>query len=186
MKTKSESEKQFDLSAEGITIDVDGVDVTCYFDGSVEKIHGLTGELIRTFGTNRPDGYKQVSINRKSFLVHRLVCEAFLENWQPKFWVDHINGCTSDNRPQNLRQMETISEHLREHQDKRPGCSSKYRFVCQSSNANKWLVQLFANGKKIYGGYFADEIEAARAADVLAEKHGYGERAFNRNNHTEV
>jgi len=183
---KIKSEEKFDLSAEGITIGVDGVELTCYYDGSVEKIDRRTGEPIRTFGSDHSSGYKVIRIKKKVLRVHRIIHEAFAKNWQPTWDVDHINGVKSDNRPENLRQFETRPENLREHQNKPAGCSSKYRFVCWASHANKWLVQLFANGKNIYGGYFDNEIEAARAADVLAEGLGYGERAFNRNNHPEV
>lgn len=180
------SEKKFDLSAEGVTIDVDGVELTCYRDGSVEKVDGRTGELVRQFGTSDAKGYKVIGINGKGLGVHRLIHEAFSESWEPTFNVDHISGVKDDNRPENLRQFETLSEHLRQHQDKRANCSSKYRFVCWNKINKRWHVQLFVNGKRIHGGYFEDEIEAARAADVLAEKLGYGERAFNRTNHTEV
>ena len=165
---------------------VNGAEVICYRDGSVEKINRSTGELVRTFGGNNNRGYKQVSINGKTNVVHRLICQAFAEVWEPNWGVDHINGVKSDNRPENLRQFETNSEHLREHQNKPEGCSSKYRFVSWSKILKKWRVRVQADGKTIHGGYFEDEIEAARAADVLAEKHGYGEAAFNRTKHTEV
>ncbi len=171
---------------QSVTITVNGVDIKCYRDGSVEKIHGRSGKLIRTFGTNRRDRYKQVSIKGKKFLVHRLICQAFGENWEPNFWVDHISGVKNDNRPENLRQLETRSEHNKAHQDKRPGCSSKYRFVSWDKKSKKWRMQVKANGKNIYGGLFDGEIEAARAGDALAESLGFDEEAFNRTKHPEV
>ena len=168
------------------TITVNGVDVICHRDGSIEKIDGRSGKLVRTFGSSNGRGYMQIRINKKKFRVHRLICQAFAEKWEPGWDVDHVNGVKSDNRPENLRQMETRSEHCKAHQDKRPGCSSKYRFVSWASHVNKWLVQMTVNGKQTHCGLFDNEIEAARAADALAEKHGYDERAFNRNNHPEV
>jgi hypothetical protein len=127
-----------------------------------------------------------VYINGKVFYVHRIICQAFAEIWEPAWSVDHVNGVKTDNRPENLRQMETNSEHQRAFKTKPAGCSSKYRFVCWHKMSKKWIVQMKANGKSIYGGLFDDEIEAARAADAIAEKHGFDEAAFNRTKHPEV
>jgi hypothetical protein len=40
---------------------------------------------------------------RKSYTVHRLVCQAFLDNPENKLEVDHINRNSLDNRKENLR-----------------------------------------------------------------------------------
>ena len=50
----------------------------------------------------------------KSFLVHRLVADAFIKRLEKGEQVDHINGCHSDNRVENLRVMHYI-EHGRIH-----------------------------------------------------------------------
>jgi len=50
----------------------------------------------------------------KSFLVHRLVADAFIKRLEPGEQVDHINGCHSDNRAENLRVLKTV-EHARLH-----------------------------------------------------------------------
>jgi hypothetical protein len=50
----------------------------------------------------------------KSFLVHRLVADAFIKKLEPKEQVDHINGIHNDNRIENLRVMK-YSEHARIH-----------------------------------------------------------------------
>lgn len=141
---------------------------------------------MRTFGSYDGKGYKQIGINEKKFKVHRLICQAFSENWEPTWNVDHINGVTDDNRPENLRQFETESEHNKAHKSKIAGCSSKYRFVSQRKQSKKWRVSVNSNGKTIFGGYFDDEIEAARAGDALAEKHGFDIQALNRTHHPEV
>lgn len=52
-------------------------------------------------------GYLTVTLYKSSKgsrnLVHRLVAEAFVENPNNKGYVDHINGCKTDNRAVNLR-----------------------------------------------------------------------------------
>ncbi len=50
----------------------------------------------------------------KSFLVHRLVADAFIKPLEPGEQVDHINGVHGDNRAENLRVLKTV-EHARLH-----------------------------------------------------------------------
>lgn len=50
----------------------------------------------------------------KSFLVHRLVADAFIKQLEPGEQVDHINGIHADNRVENLRVMH-YTEHARIH-----------------------------------------------------------------------
>jgi len=53
-------------------------------------------------------------IKSKSFLVHRLVAEAFIKPLEKGDQVDHINGIHADNRVENLRVM-TYIEHAKIH-----------------------------------------------------------------------
>lgn len=50
----------------------------------------------------------------KSFLVHRLVADAFIKPLEAGEQVDHINGVHADNRVENLRVMHRV-EHGRIH-----------------------------------------------------------------------
>ena len=50
----------------------------------------------------------------KSFLVHRLVADAFIKPLEQGEQVDHINGIHGDNRVENLRVMH-YTEHARLH-----------------------------------------------------------------------
>ena len=50
----------------------------------------------------------------KSFLVHRLVADAFIKPLEKGEQVDHINGVHGDNRVENLRVMH-YTEHARIH-----------------------------------------------------------------------
>lgn len=65
-----------------------------------------------TTGYRNDNGYCRVVINRKPFLVHRLVAETFIPNPDNKLFVDHINRVRDDNRVENLRWV-TRSENQR-------------------------------------------------------------------------
>lgn len=54
------------------------------------------------------------NVKSKSFLVHRLVAEAFIKPLEKGDQVDHINGVHADNRVENLRVMNYV-EHARIH-----------------------------------------------------------------------
>lgn len=55
---------------------------------------------------NNGDGYLQVSLSkngkRKTYKVHRLVAETFIENPQDLPCINHINEIRDDNRAENL------------------------------------------------------------------------------------
>lgn len=52
---------------------------------------------------SNPSGYKYATIKGKTYLMHRIIAETFLDNPENKPTVDHINRVRSDNRLENLR-----------------------------------------------------------------------------------
>jgi len=109
------------------------------------------------------DGYKGVSLSigttKKTFRVHQLVAMAFL-NHTPcgfKLVVNHINFIRTDNRVENLEIIKprenTNKKHIKS--------SSEYVGVSWHKIINKWVANIFINGKNKHLGCFKTEIEAS-------------------------
>jgi|FLMP01.1.fsa_nt_emb hypothetical protein len=139
------------------------------------------GDLIRKVSTSsnaaagkiaghvRRDGYRDIRINGKSYLTHRLV---FLmhNGYLPK-QVDHIDNERSNNRIQNLRPA-TNSENLW-NQSISSNNASGFKGVSWRKDKKRWGVYVRKDGKGHWGGLHDTPEEANEAAMKLREKlHG--------------
>ena len=147
-------------------------------NGSISFIHGCTGKLVTTFGSNKGDGYLRIGIGGKSFYMHRLVAMAFLDDYTDELSVDHINGDKSDNTVENLR-MATPSQQQLGHRHPSKGASSIYRGVSLVKSSGSYLAHIRHGGKQHHLGTFPTEVEAAKAYDKAAMANGYLPEALN-------
>jgi hypothetical protein len=86
--------------------------------------------------------------------------------------VDHINGDTLDNRPENLR-ICSHAENMRNrkiHKNNRSG----FKGVYFAKDRNKWRAQIRSAGKKFTLGYFSSP-EAAHKEYVKAAAAHHGD-----------
>lgn len=108
--------------------------------------------------------------HRKTFSMH-----SFILGTSKGFEVDHINGNGLDNRRSNLR-IVTHSQNMANRRPQRNGTSC-YKGVSWNKQWQRWVSKIYPNGKNIFLGYYASEIEAAKIYDVAAIKF-FGEYAF--------
>lgn len=114
--------------------------------------------------------YMSTSIHQSEYLLHRLAW-LYITGEFPKNNIDHINGCGTDNRFINLRDVDQ-SENNR----------NKKLFVTNSSGIsgvvwvrriNKWFAGIHVNSKQKSLGYFDNIFDAACARKIAESLHGY-------------
>ena len=112
------------------------------------------------------NGYINIYINKKLYLLHRVIYKYFNEEWDitdssSNNQIDHIDINPLDNRIENLR-VATCSQNTR-NQKKLNNCSSKFKGVSWHKGSSKWEAKISIDGKSKHLGYFTNEEEAAEA-----------------------
>ncbi len=91
-----------------------------------------------------------------------------------KMQIDHIDGNGLNNQKSNLRWC-TYSENAMNAHKNRNG-SSNYKGVDLQRKTKLWRCRIKINYIEIHGGYFRNEIDAAKKYDEMAIKY-FGEFA---------
>lgn len=112
-------------------------------------------------GTVTRIGYRQIMINGKHYLAHRLAW-LYVYGEMSDLSIDHINGIKSDNRIVNLRKATAIEN---QHNYTKPNKNNKANLLgAFYSETNKyWFSRICINGKKKWLGVFKTPDDAHNA-----------------------
>lgn len=113
-------------------------------------------------GTKKsPEGYRSISVDAVMYSEHRLVW-LYVYGKFPDHHLDHINGITSDNRLENLRDV-TVSGNVQNQRKAHSNSTSGLLGVSFNKRDRKWYSQILIDRKKCFLGYFKSADEAHQA-----------------------
>ena len=119
------------------------------------------------------DGYRQIKVDGKYVLEHRLAWMHVYGEDVPSH-VDHINQIKVDNRIENLRAA-TNSQNLHNSKVWKSNTSGA-KGVCWCKTTDKWRSLIRVGGKRICLGRFDCIAAASFAYQIAADQH-FGEFA---------
>lgn len=119
------------------------------------------------------NGYLRGAINYRYFFAHRVSWAIHHGRW-PKGGIDHINGCKTDNRIENLREANQSENAI--NSVVRVDNTSGHKGVSWKKDRQKWRARISFDGHETYLGSFDSYNDAVRAYEVAADKH-HGEFA---------
>jgi hypothetical protein len=151
---------------------IDGYDYEVSNIGNVRNKH--TCRILKQTINNH--GYNSISLYKnkikKTFEIHRIVANAFIENTDNKPCVDHIDNNKLNNIVSNLR-FATIKENNRNTRISKRNTSG-IKGVSFSKCNNKWESYIYIDGIKKGLGYF-NNIDDAKKARVDAVNRLFGD-----------
>ena len=129
----------------------------------------FAGKLAGALQTNR---YRQITLNYKQYLAHRLAWLLYYGIWPTTNEIDHINGISDDNRIVNLREATTPQNQWNRNKNKTN--KSGFKGVFWDAYHGKWSANISVNTKHYFLGHFADVKDAHNAYCEAALKfHGH-------------
>lgn len=130
----------------------------------------IVGKIVGSLGSH---GYYETCINRKRYLVHRLIW-LYHYGILPSEQIDHINHDRTDNRIENLRDV-TNGQNNYNQSKRSKKTTSRYKGVSWDSKRSCWKSAIQCAGKYTFIGYFDTENIAALAynnkATLLYKEH---------------
>lgn len=115
-------------------------------------------------------GYLHGTLEGRKVTAHRVAYALHFGQW-PDGEVDHINGCKTDNRASNLREV-TPSENCRN--QKRPrNNTSGVLGVWFDKSRQRWRAEIRHNGINQKLGSFSTREDAEVARSIANDRFGY-------------
>lgn len=119
-------------------------------------------------GKTDSDGYRVIGISGRSHKAHRLAWLVTHGKW-PTGEIDHINGNRSDNRIENLRDVDRGRNARNQTRLVKPETVSGLLGVTWHKPKNRWRACIRVGGRHTFLGYF-DTPEAGHAAYMAAKR----------------
>lgn len=117
------------------------------------SIRSFVGQVV---GFPDPEGYLRVSVDKRQYLLHRLVY-LFHHGHVPEC-LDHADGNRSNNKIENLRPATKYQNIL--NSKFRSDNTSGVKGVCWNARKRKWFARIHVDKRAICLGYY-DDIELA-------------------------
>lgn len=118
------------------------------------------------------NGYLQTGINNKNYKNHRIIFCMF-NGFLPTI-IDHIDGNPLNNKIENLREVTKSQNSLNAKLSK--ANTSGVKNVTWETTRQKWRVQVYLKGKRVYSNRF-DNLELAELVATEARNKYHGEYA---------
>lgn len=124
----------------------------------------LPEKILKSY--NSFSSYNMIKLHNKegfkSYLIHRLVAKAFIDNPRCLPFVNHIDGNKLNNNVNNLEWVDHRENSCHNKQLKNIS-SSKFTGVSLQTKSQKWYACIRINAKTINLGYYNSELEAYEA-----------------------
>lgn len=113
--------------------------------------------------------YWQVRVDGKMYYAHRVIWIIHNGDIPENLYIDHINGCGTDNRLSNLRIVDRIQNNRNKRRSPR-GSKSGYTGVTFDKSAGMWKAHIEVLGKhKNLGLFKTPELAYERRLSANAE-----------------
>lgn len=106
------------------------------------------------------DNYLGITINSKSYLIHRIIYIMYYGDIPNNLEIDHINGICDDNRIENLRLINSSENNFNRKNVK--GCKLK---------RGKYESNIDVYGRRIYLGTFNTEKQGIECYQKAKQKY---------------
>jgi hypothetical protein len=113
-------------------------------------------------------GYLQICIDGHTHTAHRLAW-LYVHGVWPSGQIDHLDGVRTNNAIGNLRDVPAKINRQNLRLPRSDNKSSSYLGVTFSKRRQRWIAQIFVDGKHIHIGQFLDE-QSAAVAYVAAKR----------------
>ncbi len=123
-------------------------------------------KLGSTAGSINERGYIRIVVAGRVYQGHRLAWLYFYGSW-PVYTIDHIDGCKSNNRITNLRDVTMMVNN--QNRRRAQGVENTSGLLGVTRAGSAWQAGIGTGGRSVYLGRFASK-EAAHDAYVSAKR----------------